>query len=66
MPGATCTCTSTGRTSMPANATVATRWTIFAYLAPGVLNPSAQTAYERSFQPSATIAGVGLARKNNP
>jgi hypothetical protein len=28
MPGATCTCTSTGRTSMPAKATVATRWTI--------------------------------------
>jgi len=24
MPGATCTCTSTGRTSMPSNATVAT------------------------------------------
>jgi len=30
IPGATCTCTSTGRTSMPSNATVATRWTISA------------------------------------
>jgi hypothetical protein len=30
MPGATCTCTSTGRTSMPSKATVATRWTILA------------------------------------
>jgi hypothetical protein len=28
MPGATCTCTSTGRTSMPSNATVLTRWTM--------------------------------------
>jgi hypothetical protein len=30
IPGATWTCTSTGRTSMPSNATVATRWTISA------------------------------------
>jgi len=30
MPGATCTCTSTGRTSMPSKATVATRSTMFA------------------------------------
>jgi len=29
-PGATCTCTSTGRTSMPSKATVATRWTMLA------------------------------------
>ena len=28
-PGAICTCTSTGRTSMPSNATVETRWTIW-------------------------------------
>ena len=28
IPGATWTCTSTGRTSMPSNATVDTRWTI--------------------------------------
>jgi hypothetical protein len=27
-PGATCTCTSTVRASMPSNATVATRWTM--------------------------------------
>src|SRR6185312_8674827 len=27
-PGATCTCTSTARASMPSNATVVTRWTI--------------------------------------
>ncbi len=27
-PGATCTCTSTARASMPSNATVETRWTI--------------------------------------
>ena len=32
IPGATCTWTSTGRTSMPSNATVETRWTIFAPL----------------------------------
>ena len=29
-PGATCTWTSTGRTSMPSNATVETRWTMAA------------------------------------
>ena len=29
-PGATCTCTSTARASMPSNATVATRWTMAA------------------------------------
>ncbi len=29
-PGATCTCTSTARASMPSNATVATRWTMSA------------------------------------
>jgi hypothetical protein len=28
MPGATCTWTSTGLTSMPSNATVETRWTM--------------------------------------
>ena len=28
MPGATCTWTSTGLTSMPSNATVVTRWTM--------------------------------------
>jgi hypothetical protein len=28
MPGATCTCTSTGLTSIPSNATVVTRWTV--------------------------------------
>ena len=28
IPGATCTWTSTGRTSMPSNATVETRWTM--------------------------------------
>ena len=28
IPGATCTCTSTGRTSTPSNATVETRWTM--------------------------------------
>jgi hypothetical protein len=27
-PGATCTCTSTGRTSTPSNDTVETRWTM--------------------------------------
>ena len=31
-PGATCTCTSTARASMPSNATVATRWTMTAPL----------------------------------
>src|SRR5580698_7186852 len=30
MPGATWTCTSTGRTSMPSNETVETRWTMSA------------------------------------
>ena len=28
IPGATCTCTSTGRTSTPSNDTVETRWTM--------------------------------------
>jgi hypothetical protein len=38
MPGATCTCTSTGRTSMPSKATVATRWTILALLSQALLS----------------------------
>ena len=40
-PGATCTWTSTGRTSMPSNATVETRWTMSA---PGKTAPKDHSA----------------------
>ena len=69
IPGATWTCTSTGRTSMPSNATVDTRWTISPSLPVSAdTTGSAQRLQEqsmnRSLDPSGQQHGLGQSSRD--
>src|ERR1043166_1142405 len=68
-PGATCTCTSTARASMPSNATVVTRWTICRPCLGGTVAEHqnvARTFREQNIQPAAVRFARGPRIGNQP